>query len=233
MWFHLHGYGVWFFFSVCLQIKKVKFYKRQLHSCVQVAFYRENCGFTSLSFNGYIREVKVGRENANGYSVKSLTDIIFVSELEVKYFSRWKALEMWFHLHSTCRNYFRSTESEFCSKCYSHESRWCLCLSCSGWHDASWKDFFNNQEKMSGVRWLFSMWIFSETKTRKCCQYIRKEVYFYSLGFMQLEHDSASSALVQVISADHAKVFVFHIFGVLFDIHLVHNYFYSSLKSPL
>ena len=35
---------------MCLQIKKVKFYKRQLHSCVQVAFYRENCGFTSLSF---------------------------------------------------------------------------------------------------------------------------------------------------------------------------------------
>ena len=50
---------------------------------------------------------------------------------------------------------------------------------------------------------------------------------------MQLEHDSASSASVQVISADQAKVFVFHIFGVLFDIQLVHNYFYSSLKSPL
>ena len=62
-----------------------------------------------------------------------------------------------------------------------------------------------------------------------------RKFLFTVWGYMQLEHDSASSASVQVVSANHAKVSsdVFHIFGVLFDIQLVHNYFYSSLKSPL
>ena len=62
---------------------------------------------------------------------------------------------------------------------------------------------------------------------------------------MQVEHNDASSTVVQTISADHAEVShfseailhpkqqSFSSFGMFFDTQLVHNYFCSSLKSPL
>ena len=63
---------------------------------------------------------------------------------------------------------------------------------------------------------------------------------------MQVEHDDASSTALQLISTKHADVLLFrshfatkksdffkYLFSVFFDTQLVHNYFYSSLKSPV
>ena len=64
----------------------------------------------------------------------------------------------------------------------------------------------------------FSMWIFSETKTCRHFQWYQKGSFC-----TQVEHDNASSTLVQMILADH-------LFGVFFGTQLVHNYFNSSLS---
>ena len=72
----------------------------------------------------------------------------------------------------------------------------------------------------------------------------RKFIFLF-LGYMQVEHDDASSTSIKTISAIIPKCptfqqpfcvpksDVFHLFGVFFDTQLLHNNFYSSLKSPL
>ena len=65
---------------------------------------------------------------------------------------------------------FSATESDIHSKCYSHKSRQRLCLSGIYRHS----------------RWCltiaFSMWIFSETKTYKRCQWYQKRSLFLHVG---------------------------------------------------
>ena len=66
-------------------------------------------------------------------------------------------LWMWLEVRSMSRNYFSSVESEFCSKCYSHKTKWHL---------------------HSPHTWTQRMWIFPETKTCKCFQWHQKGSLF-------------------------------------------------------
>ena len=52
----------------------------------------------------------------------------------------------------------------------------------------------------------FSMWIFSETKMHNCFQWSEISLFLRSSTYLQVEHDNASSTLVQTISGDHASV---------------------------
>ena len=95
----------------------------------------------------------------NGYT--SPTDIILDSELKDKFFSRWNTLETWLQLRSVHRNYVvpwrvNSTANatvmradDVCVRSTFRHSGWCSTIT-------------------------FSMWIFSETKTCKHCQWYQK-----------------------------------------------------------
>ena len=134
---------------------------------------------------------KVGGENAKWLIVINGQNFgLWTSSL---IFQQIKNLEMWFQLPSTSRNYFSCAMSEFCSKCYSHMSRWCLCLLCIH------TDLMLNR------------CIFSKTNLRNknnCFHWYQNgSLLSPCSGYMQVKYDDASSTLVQTILANHAHVF--------------------------
>ena len=136
---------------------------------------------------------------------------------------------MWFQLCSVSRNYVSSLESELHIKCHSCKNRQRLCLL-RVWtqHVALNHCIFDvnllrnrNSESFSVIskrKFIFTVFrLHGNTSWTQWCK--------FNTGSVQ-------TMLMCPLSHFASKNNVFHHFSV-FDTQLVHNYFYSSLKSPL